>query len=207
MSDESLADGPTETVDVSPALEPTDFDFEAFLQGVRPTRRAVRVYARPDLVAQMEEVAGTFRDDLPAAQKKKVRDEVLALRAQFDASATWFVAEARSAERQERVRQESAKRHGFTIPGPDAEGEDALIPRADFDKLMRDLLVDSIVLPTGVTAEGLARFAEASPTEYPKLITAMQQANTMLAQNTQVVTRDFSPAPSAKNGTAGSKRR
>lgn len=205
IDDESLASDPTEVaevVDATPALDADDFDWDAFLQGVRPTRRAVKVYGRADLVADMEEVAGQFRDDLPAAEKRRIRDEVLALRAQFEASGQYFVTEARSADRVDKVRKEAAARHGITLPAADATGEDAMIPRADYDKLERAILADAIVIPSGVTEQGLAVLAEQAPTEYPKLVVTMKAANTRLAQGAEVLTRDFSQGRSEGRGSS-----
>lgn len=202
--DDTLATVPT--VDVSKAPTVEDFDFDEWLSGVRGTRRAVRVYARADLVAEMEKVAEGYHDDLPAKERRRIADEVLALREQFEASGAWFVTEARSNERIKRVRDASAKRRGITLPADDATGDEAMIPVADWTLIERDLLVDAIVSPA-VDFDGLSRLAEVAPTEYVKLAVAMRQANSALAQNAGVVTRDFSPAPSASRATGGSKRR
>ena len=201
-NDESLGDVTSpEPVDATPKIDAEDFDWDSFLQGVRPTRRAVRIYARADLVADMEEVAAGYRDDLPAAEKRKIAERVAALREEFEASARWFVAEARSADRVDKVRREAAKRHGITLPPDDATGDEALISRADYDTLERAIVADAIVVPSGLTEEGLARLAEAAPTEYPKLVVAMKQANSRLAQNAEVLTRDFSRGRSAARGS------
>lgn len=202
--DESLGDVATgiESVDVTPDVKAEDFDWDAFLHGVRPTRRAVKVYQRADLVAVMEEAAGGYRDDLPAAEKRKIRDEVLRLREQFEASGRWFVAEARSADRIDKVRQDAADRHGITLPPADAKGDDALIPRADYDKIERAILADAIAIPSGTTEERLAALAEHAPTEYPKLLVAMRAANSKLAQSAEVLTRDFSQGRSEGRGSS-----
>lgn len=207
--DDTLGTAPAEaaTVDVTPPLAVEDFDFEAFLAGARPTQRAVRIYQHAHLVADMEEAAARYDDSLPAAEKRRIRDAVVALREQFEDSARWFRVEARSAERVDMVRKRAARQHQITLPPDDATGDEALIPRADYDRLERAVMADAIVTPSGITEDGLARMAEALPTEYVKLVVAMKAANSQLAQNSGVLTRDFSPAPSGKSSTAGSRRR
>ncbi len=69
------------------------------------------------------------------------------LREQFEASGRWFVAEARSAERIDKVRRGGATCHGITPPPDDVKGDDALIARADFDKIQRAIVADAIVVP------------------------------------------------------------
>lgn len=202
--DRSLADeakqGHDDIVDASPAIDAEDFDFEEFLSGVRPTRRAVKVYARADLVAQMEEVAGGFRDDLPAQAKKKVLAEITALREQFEASGRWFVAEARSAEWVEKFREDASKTAGDT--GSLDAAEDDLTPEQIRARQRVTLMqaAAQVVSPKGVTTEGLERLGEVAPAELNKIIAAVTFANRQSAASAQVLSRDFSPAPSAKSG-------
>ena len=210
--DRALGEEPTEvsTVDVSPATEPEDFDFDEFLAGARPTRRAVQVFAKAHLVAEMEEMASEYdradSDGATRATLKGIEDRFTAARAEFYGSGRWFVCEARSSERIDHVRKDAARRHGITLPPDDATGDDAMIPRADYDTIQRAILADSIVSPS-VTEDALARMASHLPTEYPKLVVAMQQANSRLAEGAQVLTRDFSRGRSSKTGTGGSARR
>ena len=205
-TDESLADvAVAETVDVSPEIDAEDFSWDDFLAGVRPTRRAVEVFARADLVAQMEEVAAPLLrraddDETPlTAAEKKIAAEVKRLRAEFKASGRWFVAEARSRERIAKVQEEAAARHGITIK--DEDGNPVPVQGEDWAKIKRAVLADAIVIPTGTTEERLERLEAMSPTEYPKLEAARTVANSKLAQSAEVLTRDFSHAPSAAPGS------
>lgn len=199
-----------ETVDVSSGVEVEDFDFEAFLAGARPTRRAVQVFAKAHLVAGMEELAGEYdqaeADGATRSTLRGIADRFSAARNEFYSSGRWFACEARSAERMEHVRKEAARLHGITLPADDATGDDAMIPRADYDTLERAILADCIVSPT-VTEDALKRMQQHLPTEYPKLVVAMKQANSRLAEGAQVLTRDFSRGRSNKTGTDGSARR
>lgn len=204
MSDDvSLADEPTpdidEAVDVSPGVDAEDFDFEAFLSGVRPTRRAIKVYARADLVAKMEEAAGGLRDDMPAQAKKQVLKEVTRLREEFEASGVWFIAEARSQEWVNQFREDAAKKVGDT--GPEDAKSDELTP-AQIQARTKITLMQTaaqVVSPTNVTAEGLERLGNLAPTELNKIIAAVTVANVQSAGSAQVLTRDFSQGHSGKN--------
>lgn len=196
-TDESLADEGTEVVDATgPQVEAEDFDWNAFLSGVRSTRRAVKVYGRADLVADMEEAAGNYRDDMPAQEKKRLVAEITRLRDEFEASGRWFVAEARSSDWQEKFRKDAAKRLGVDI------GEDESDPSpeqvAGRKAVQTEQAAAQIVSPTGVTAEGLARLGEINEGELNKIVTAVAFANGQQAQSAGVLKRDFSPAPSAQ---------
>lgn len=202
--DRSLADDLTpaidEAVDVTPGVDAEDFDFEAFLSGVRPTRRAVKVYARADLVAQMEEVAGGYRDDLPAQAKKKVLAEVTRLRDEFEASGRWFVAEARSSEWVEKFREDATKKAGDTGP-LDAEQDDLTeAQKSAREKVTLMQTAAQVVSPSGVTVDGLERLGDIAPAELNKIIAAVTFANRQSAGSAQVLTRDFSQGHSAKSG-------
>lgn len=194
------------SVDVSPDVDAEDFDFGAFLDGVRATRRAVKVYARADLVAQMDEVAGGYRDDLPAQAKKKILAEVTRLSEEFEASGRWFVTEARSKEWIDDFRAKTARRLGVD-PADSVEADGDLTPeqREARKAVLLEQVAAQVVVPSGVTAEGLARLGQVNVGELNKIVTAMAYANSQSAA--KGMARDFSPAPSAKSGTAGSKRR
>lgn len=189
---------PEAPVDVTPEVDVEDFDFEAFLSGVRATRRAVKVYARADLVAQMEEVAGGYRENMPAAAKKKILAEVTRLRDEFEASGRWFVAEARSSEWVEKFREDATQRAGDT-GALDAEQDD-LTPEQVKARQQVTLMQTAaqIVSPSGVTVDGLERLGQIAPAELNKVIAAVTFANRQSAGSAQVLTRDFSQGRSAK---------
>lgn len=208
-SDDTLATpAAVETVDTTVAPTPEDFDFEAWLGGVRATRRSVKVYARADLVGRMEEVAATYRDDLPAAAKRKIEADVLALRAEFEESGRWFTLEARSSEWVKDFRAETARRLKLDVGDESADVAD-LSPeqvRAREAVTLEQVAAQTVV-PSGVTSAMLARMQSVAETEVSKLVVAMVMANSQQAQSAAVLTRDFSRSRSDKVGTAGSRRR
>lgn len=206
--DETLASAPVETVDVTETQTVEDFDFESWLAGARPTRRAVKVYGRADLVAQMDEVAGGYRDDLPAARKREIAGEVERLKGEFEASGRWFVLEARSSEWQDRFRKDTAKSLGVDIASEDTPLEELTHAQVDARRVVTlHQAAAQVASPSGVTPEGLARLGEINEGELNKIIVAAVMANSKTAQSADVLTRDFSPKPSGKSGTAGSRRR
>ncbi|HLS02591.1 MAG TPA: hypothetical protein VK054_11540, partial [Beutenbergiaceae bacterium] len=46
-----------ESRDITREPDPEDFDFDEFIAGVRPGRRAVRVTMRPDLMGERDQIA------------------------------------------------------------------------------------------------------------------------------------------------------
>lgn len=187
-----------EVVDASAALDAEDFDWEQFLAGARPTRRAVKVYARADLVGRMEEVAAQYRDDMPAAQKKKIAAEVTALRDQFESSARWFVAEKRSSDWVKTFRKDTAARLGLDV-GDESEDADVTDEQqAARRRVTLEQAAAQIVTPSGTTADHLERLGDINEGELNKVIVAVQFANTQMAQAASVVTRDFSQGRSGK---------
>lgn len=203
MSDESLGDAAVETVDVTPEIDAEDFDFESFLAGARPTRRAVKIYRRADLVAAIEEAAGPLlqREDddhrpLNAAEKKAAK-EVARLREEFEASGVWFVAEARSRDWQTKTREEIAKRLGLDL-GDDVPADEVTDAHREARYTVSlHMAAEQIAIPSGATAEGLRRLGQINEGELTKVLVAVYTANAQQAQAAGVLTRDFSPAPSA----------
>lgn len=203
--EKSLADL---SVDVTPDLDPDDFDFEAFLDGVRPARRAVKVYARADLLADLDEL----EDEITRATKSQDRNRLVKrfdqVRDEFYASGRYFVVEARSGEWIEEFQKQAEKRLGVDA-GLDVATAEDLTPeqvkaRQDIGML---LLAQQIVVPSNVTVEGLQRLAERVPGEVSKLIVAQTMVNRQVAETAKVLTRDFSPAPSGQTKAPGSTKR
>src|SRR5690349_14432719 len=106
----SLADTAPEpqTIKAVPVeVAPEDFDFDEFLAGARPTRRAAKLYMRADLVGALEELAQTIEaDGGDPGEDERFR----ALYEQFHASGRWFTVEKKSGEWLREFRKETAYR-------------------------------------------------------------------------------------------------
>jgi len=175
--------------DITEDLSEEDFDFGAFVEGARPTRRAVTVTMRADLAADMDILV----ERVAAAEKAGDTEEVEALveefeqvRAVFLASRRRVIVEGRSHEwlvRQEKI----AEKEGVAKPGKKASDAEL---RAYTVEIMLRQIAGQIVHPTkGVTVAALRTLLERSEPELNKIWQACRQANT---QPAQVVTPDFS---------------
>lgn len=185
-----------ELVDVSPPLDPDDFDFDAFLEGARPFRRAVRLFMRADLVADLDEISAQIVNAPKDADTTSLVERFDAVKAEFYASGRWFVLESRSAEWVEAQRKLLAKEFGLSIKKTGELGDG---PRREeaLEQMTHELLRRQIVTPTVVSREGLATLAERSPGEYRKLLVTQGFVNSNLAERSGVLTVDFSRGPSA----------
>ena len=164
-----------------PLPAPEDFDVASWLGGVRPTRRAVRLYGRADVLGRMEEIAGMVElvDD-----PGELLDEFDALKDAFEASSRWFVVEARSAEWVEDFRRVARQRYGL--------GKRDTITERHQVAILLAQLAEQIVSPTGVTPEHLERLHETNAGELNKLVVAMTMANEHVAESAKVLALDFS---------------
>ena len=184
IDDQPLASDPS--VDIFEAPTVTDFDFQSWLEGVRPTRRAVRLYARADLIGRMEEVAGEAADAEKLGDSDALAglvDEMETLRETFDASARWFVVEARSPEWVDDFHRIRARDMGIKKGEPGERQK---------QQILLEQLAEQIVTPTGVTAEALAVMLDRAAGEVNKLIVAMTFANQQVADSAGVLKLDFS---------------
>ena len=193
----SLGDGPASAVvaDVTPEQTPEGFDFGAFLDGVRPTRRSVKVFPKGHLIGRMEEIAYEIDQAPDDADVDGLIDEYEALKADFN-EGIWFTFEQRSKEWETKFRADTAKSLKVAL---DDEGNP--VDEDDLLEVIHRQLAAQIVAPEGVTVDGLRRIAEASPNEYGKLCVAMRFANDSLAEKSQVLTRDFSRRRSTSRTT------
>ena len=174
------------SIDITVAPTVDDFDFQDWLEGVRPTRRAVRLYARADLIGRMEEIAGEAADAEKLGDSDALAglvDEMETLRETFDASAHWFVVEARSPEWVDDFHRIRARDMGVRKGEPGERQK---------QQILLEQLAEQIVTPTGVTAEALAVMLDRSAGELNKLIVAMTFANQQVADSAGVLKLDFS---------------
>jgi len=169
--------GTPEVEDITETVTPEDFDFDAFVAGVRPGRRAVRVTMRADLVAETEQLVIQF-DDLDDEDKdgelaERILAEYQALKAQILDSRRTFVVEGRSDHRRRQIAKQMDKQ-GVTKPGKKADEEE----HADYNReLAIHCLADAIVIPSNVTVDGLRKLYEISSAEVDKLSGAFMDAS------------------------------
>lgn len=191
VEDETLS-GEPEVVDITRDLDPEDFDFDEFIAGVRPGRRAVKVTMRADLAAELDHIVHRV-EGLPAdmepgereAAEAALLEEFEAVKAQILASQRVFVVEARSDSRLRQIVKRLEKL-GISKPGKNASEEDIF---AYNNELALHRLADAIVVPSNVTVDGLRKLDEVAEAEIQKLFGAFIDAS----QNpTKAVTPNFS---------------
>lgn len=189
LGEASLADAVT-GVDVSVPPTPENFDLADWVAGIRPTRRAVKLYPYRHLVSDLEQLADRIESTPDGPEVDAMIDRFDALRAKAEQS-VWFVIEKRSRDWIERFRRDVAKRHGLN---PKTSEDDALTVHLH-------QMAEQIIQPAGVTAEMLQAMVEANEGEVFKLQQTLQAVNDQLAESAEVLTRDFSDRRSA--GTRG----
>lgn len=198
MTDESIADtkltkidddtlGGPEVTDASSVLDAEDFDFDAFVEGVRPGRRAVRVTMRADLVAELDRLSiqaeSLDKEDDDAADELLARFEEV--KAQILDSQRTFIVEARSDARSRSIVKHLEKL-GNPKPGKKAS-EDEVQEWNTEAALHR--LADAVVVPSKVSVEGLRKLNDTAESEIQKLFGAFVDVCT---NPTKGVTAPFS---------------
>ena len=172
--DETLAGD--DVVDITNDLTPEDFDFDAFVDGVRPGRRAVRVTGRADLAAEVDQIAiqAEALEDPNGEEAQALYDRFEQIQAQITASQHVFVVEARSDHRGRQIVKQMEKQ-GITEPGKKASQDE--IQEWNEEVAIRRL-ADAIIIPSNVTVDVLKKFQERVPSEVNKLFGAFHQVNT-----------------------------
>lgn len=185
----SLADiAPDPVVVPTPEIPAEDFDVDAWLSGVRPTRRAVKLFARADLVGDLEEMMQEIeaRGDDPAED-----DAFVALYEQFHASGRWFHVEKRSGEWEKKFRKDTAKRLRIKL-----DDDGAVTSEEDGLTISIEQTAAQIVVPSAVTADRVRRLYDTNQGEANKLFLAVRMVNNEMAETVRAVGPDFSPKPS-----------
>lgn len=187
MSDKSLADSePTldtleaDSVDVTHDVTAEDFDIDAFVAGVRPATRAVKIYARADLLAPIAELDERIQRHDAQAQAGEDPDEdadelieqIEALQDEFLASGKWFHVRGRS----------DAWRDGLKKKLKKAGASD--------NDITLEMVAASIVTPSGVTKKHLKAIQEINEAEVKKLVVAWQFACTQPTKATAPFSRE-----------------
>ncbi len=173
--------------DDTPALNPATFDFAAWVAGASPVRRSVKIYARGDLLARIDELA----DALTIAQEA-AKDAEASL---DDVASVAEITEALDQARADLV----ASGLRVTIEGRSETALAASEKRArkagatDKVTIWLHQLAEQIVSPAGVTADALIALREKSEPQVRKLLTAWTMAN----NQPPAVDAPFSPASSA----------
>lgn len=186
----SLADTtPAEEIrDVTPenAMTPEGFDLQAWLAGARPSRRATTIFARPDLLADID----VLSERVIVARSAGTQAEVAGLLAQIRdireavaASSLDIVVEARSAQVQDDLRASLG-----IVEGQEPTTEQTIA-----------FIAAHIVEPEGFDAAALSRFNEVSPQQVVKIAQAVRVAN----DSAPVIPAPFSQGPSSAPSTRG----
>lgn len=192
--------------DTTQPLEVASFDLPGFLRGVRPTRRTVKLHERADLIGVLDELVNRI-DALPDGDEADALiDQFETVRAEFQAGVTYWTVERRSSEWVEAQWEDCARRHGFKLVDGDTKNRKHRLV------LLMDQLAAQIVevkdesravSSEPVTVERLRALFDVNEGELNKLMFAMQDANTSMAQQAGVLTRDFSQRSSTgRNGSA-----
>lgn len=156
-------------VDASPALDPATFDLTAWINGATSTVRAVTLYQRADLLAEVDELNRQLRlaESIPEGDRgmgdpspQGIRRKLEQVAGEFQASAVVFKVESRSTDARERIAKR-AKKQGVT----------------DENEVVLHQLVDAIKEPAGVTVEHLRTLNERSEAQVRLLMTAASMAN------------------------------
>ena len=203
------ADWPTMTdgvpiVDSSVAVTLENFDIDEWIAGIRPTRRSVKLHPDAHLIARMEEIAD--RIDLTPDDQ-----DVDALIEEFEQArrqvndGMWFTLEKRSSEWIKTFRLKMLEQLGAHLD-PDL-GEK--VTREHRLAVTLHQIAAQCVAPAGLTYEQIRRLVEANEGEATKLVLALDNVNTVLAEQAGVMDRDFSERRSngrrPSSATSGSR--
>lgn len=181
-------DGLIEDATEAPAED--DFDFGKFVEGVRPTRRAVVLYQHNDVRAEVDILEEKVRVGKMAGEDVSEFEELLAEAAQHIlASGRKVIIEARGSDWQRQFAKglkaqgidPTAKKfspaHLDKLPAEKAEKRRAE-QLEQFAAQVNHLIAAQIVHPkTGVTPEAVAQLAANSEQEVEKLHRAVRDAN------------------------------
>lgn len=190
-----------QVVDSTPEVTPATFDSSAFLAGIRPTRRSVRIVERADLVGDMERLAQMYNEadaEDDDAECERLAAEFQPVADAFHDSKRWYTVEKRSSEWIEHFREETAETLGL-----DLESDDKAVRR----ELLIRQVAEQIVAPEGTTYDDLLSLYERNEGELNKLVVATTMANQQTADSAKVATPGFSLRRSEKTTAPGSTKR
>lgn len=185
-TDRSLAESVVDSVDVSPTVTLENFDLDRWVEGIRPTRRKIKLYPNAHLIGQLEEIANRIDSASDDADVDDLVEQFDRIRSQFR-DGVWFTIEKRSSESVLASRKATAKRVGIKL---DDDGDST--NQADTITLILHQLVEQIVEPTGITYEHLRAMLDANEGEVNKLVLTLDVVQKRLAEEAGVLDRDFS---------------
>lgn len=208
-SDESLVDDvdtdddaliPDDDSDIEDATEDVpeeDYDFLAFVQGVRPTRRAVTLYQNNDVRAQCDLLKEKIEVSKMAGRDTSEDEELLAeAAAEIIGSGRRVIVQARSSDWSKQFRK--SQRAQGVDPFKDKVSDEARAMM--MEKYLNALIAEHIVYPaTGITAEAISVLGKNNEQEAEKLHQAVRSAD-----GERGVSPDFLRAHSA-NSRSGSR--
>ena len=159
FSDEATPEEETTIAEISETEEAKGFDLAEWLSGVRVARKSVILYARPDLMAEIDHCS-ELEIKTRGAQSDGYRSRAIELTEQLVQSGMEFVVEARSTAWQTQFHKSLDKR-GIKDPTVRSFHQ----------------LAAQVVQPAGLDADDVAMLEEASPGQVAKLATAMIEVN------------------------------
>lgn len=160
---------PDEIADATPELDPASFDLDAWIGGVTGTVRAVTLYQKSNLVAEIETLQRELRiaESMSAEDRGMndptpdgIRRQIEQVAREFESSTIVVKVEGRSDEARERIAKR-LKKQGVT----------------DEETVLLHQMADAIVEPKGITPEWLRKLWEASEPQYKMLLVAASLAN------------------------------
>lgn len=154
---------PTDAPDV-PLSDPASFDLDAWAAGLRPSRRAVTVYARPDLQADADILRERALEARRAGDAEAAESYQADLRRVINvlrASSLDIIVQATSPDTQDAIKASTGA----------AAGEDM-----SFDQALH-YTAAHVVEPSGFTAEHLRALSDASPAQAMLVVHAVRKAN------------------------------
>lgn len=209
MTEKSLADAPTpdpddkdaeevgltdddDIEDATEAPDEDDYDFLAFVQGVRPTRRAVVLYQRNDIRGQIDLLEEKIKVAKMAGEDTSEDEELLAeAAAEVLESGRRVVVEAKSSDWVKQFRK-TMKARGVDPWREKISDEGKAVMMT---KYINTYIAEHIVYPkTGISPEAVAALAEGNEQEAEKLHQAVRSAD-----GERGVSADFLRARSAVN--------
>ena|SRR5690554_5028838 len=176
--------------DATEDMAEDDFDFGAFVDGVRPTRRAVVLYQHNDVRAEVDILSEKVRVGKMAGEDVSEYETLLQQAAEHVlSSGRKVIVEARGSDWQQQFRKDMKARgidpyaKKFRADQleklPEAKREKRLAEHRDqLSAYVNHMIAAQIVHPTtGVDADAIARLAANSEQEVEKLHRAVQDAN------------------------------
>lgn len=155
--------------DVTPVPDPATFDLNAWINGVTGTVRAVTLYQRADLLAEVDELQRQLRiaERIPDEDRglgdptpDGIRRRLEQVAADFEKSALVFKVQGQSDEARDRIAKK-LKKQGVT----------------DEEEVVLHQLAAAVVEPKGVTVDVLRTMQERSEPQVKMLLTAASLAN------------------------------